>query len=64
MNRRRAFVLAIAGALGALALICAPNLGGAAPASLHGFGIVYLHGKGAWPGGLNGGILSSLKDEG
>ena len=65
MNSRRAFVLAIAGSLGALALFCAPRLGGAAPAaSLHGFGIVYLHGKGAWPGGLDGGILSSLKDEG
>jgi pimeloyl-ACP methyl ester carboxylesterase len=70
MNWRRAFVVAIAGSLGALALLCAsslctPSLGGAAPAaSLHGFGIVYLHGKGAWPGGLNGGILSSLKDEG
>ena len=35
----------------------------AAP-SLQGFGIVYLHGKGAWPGGFNGGILSALEDEG
>jgi pimeloyl-ACP methyl ester carboxylesterase len=69
MNRRHAFVLAVAAALGALALLCAPSLctpslGGAAPASLRGFGIVYLHGKGGWPGGLDGGILSSLKDEG
>ena len=61
MNWRRAFVLAVAGSLGALALFCAPRLGGAAPAaSLNGFGIVYLHGKGAWPGGLNGGIISGL----
>jgi len=65
MNWRRTFVLAIAGSLGALALLCAPRLGGAAPAaSLQGFGVVYLHGKGAWPGGLNGGILGSLKEEG
>ena len=31
---------------------------------MHGFGIVYLHGKGGWPGALDGGILSSLADEG
>ena len=30
-------------------------------ARLQGFGIVYLHGKGAWPGAFNGGILSSLR---
>jgi pimeloyl-ACP methyl ester carboxylesterase len=36
----------------------------AVSADLHGFGIVYLHGKGAWPGALDGGILSSLADEG
>jgi pimeloyl-ACP methyl ester carboxylesterase len=65
MNWRRVIFLAIAGSLGALALFCAPKPGGAEPAAnLHGFGIVYLHGKGGWPGGLNGGILSSLKDEG
>ena len=36
----------------------------AAATDLHGLGIVYLHGKAAWPGALNGGILGSLKDEG
>jgi pimeloyl-ACP methyl ester carboxylesterase len=36
----------------------------AAGTGLQGFGVVYLHGKGAWPGALNGGILSSLEDEG
>jgi pimeloyl-ACP methyl ester carboxylesterase len=42
-----------------------PQVAGAAPAAdLHGFGIVYLHGKAAWPGALNGGILSSLEEEG
>jgi pimeloyl-ACP methyl ester carboxylesterase len=33
-------------------------------ANLQGFGIVFLHGKGAWPGAFDGGILSSLADEG
>jgi pimeloyl-ACP methyl ester carboxylesterase len=33
-------------------------------ASFDGYGVVYLHGKGGWPGAMNGGILSSLKDEG
>ena len=36
----------------------------AASADLHGLGVVYLHGKASWPGALNGGILSSLEDEG
>ena len=31
---------------------------------LQGFGIVYLHGKAGWPGGLDGGILDALQDEG
>src|SRR5580704_1569330 len=39
-------------------------VGAAEAANLQGFGIVYLHGKGAWPGGFNGGILSALEDEG
>jgi pimeloyl-ACP methyl ester carboxylesterase len=47
------------------AVLLVPGVADAAqPASLQGFGIVYLHGKGAWPGALNGGILSSLEDEG
>jgi len=49
------------------ALSAVAALGLAAPAQsadLHGFGIVYLHGKGGWPGALDGGILSSLADEG
>jgi pimeloyl-ACP methyl ester carboxylesterase len=42
-----------------------PGFASAAPAAdLHGFGIVYLHGKAAWAGALNGGILSALEDEG
>ncbi len=49
-------------ALSALAALCLATP--AQSANLHGFGIVYLHGKGAWPGALNGGILSSLRDEG
>ena len=42
--------------------------GAAAPAqqavNLHGVGVVYLHGKGAWPGAADGGILSTLAEEG
>ena len=65
MNRRQIIAGAFARALAAFATL-AP-LCGAAPAlsaDLHGFGIVYLHGKGAWPGALDGGILSALQDEG
>ena len=65
MNRRRFIAVALVPAVAALAALWAPNVAGAAQnADLHGFGIVYLHGKGAWPGGLDGGILSSLEDEG
>ena len=62
MNRRRIVGLAFASVVAAL---MAPSFAGAAQnADLHGFGIVYLHGKGGWPGALDGGILSSLEDEG
>jgi len=62
-------VLTIMRALPALGVACvaliASSLAGAAPAAnLHGFGVVFLHGKGAWAGGFNGGILSSLEEEG
>jgi pimeloyl-ACP methyl ester carboxylesterase len=65
MNRRRiAFLLG--GALIALAAAFLPmdRCGAASAAQLEGFGIVYLHGKAGWPGAFNGGILSSLQDEG
>jgi pimeloyl-ACP methyl ester carboxylesterase len=63
MNRRR--ILALLVALVALVALWTPRLVGAAQAGdLHGFGIVYLHGKAGWPGGLDGGILSTLEDEG
>jgi pimeloyl-ACP methyl ester carboxylesterase len=65
MNLRAVIGLALTrsvAALTALAALCLP--GPAHSADLHGFGIVYLHGKGGWPGALNGGILSSLQDEG
>jgi len=53
-------------ALAALVAACVmPRIGVAAPAGrLADFGIVFLHGKGAWPGAFNGGILSALRDEG
>ena len=64
-NRRRAFVLIFARLHLPLALFLAFCLTGPAQsADLHDFGVVYLHGKGGWPGALNGGILSALKDEG
>jgi pimeloyl-ACP methyl ester carboxylesterase len=60
MNRR--FIIRLVAALLTsllpLAAAAAPN------ADLHGFGIVYLHGKAGWPGGLDGGILNALEDEG
>jgi len=63
MNRRRIITLLVAAV--ALAALWAPRFAGAVPnADLHGFGIVYLHGKAGWAGGLDGGILSSLEDEG
>ena len=63
MNRRRMFVF-LAGAL-AFAAISSPSMSSAAPDTrLQGFGVVYLHGKGSWPGAFNGGILSALRDEG
>ncbi|MFZ3360292.1 MAG: alpha/beta hydrolase [Xanthobacteraceae bacterium] len=66
MNRRRTAALVIARLLLALAVALAlPGFCFAAPDStLQGFGIVYLHGKGSWPGAFNGGILSALQNEG
>src|ERR1700728_3787689 len=66
MTRRRMIALVVARAVVILAaVLLTPNFAGVAlAASLQGFGIVYLHGKAAWPGALNGGILSSLEDEG
>ena len=65
MKRRRLFISAIAAAAAAFAPLLAADFSVAEPAAdLHGLGVVYLHGKGSWPGGLNGGILSALKEEG
>ena len=63
MKRRRILTSAVAGI--AAALLFAADIS-AVPAAdaLHDLGIVYLHGKGGWPGALNGGIVSGLKDEG
>jgi pimeloyl-ACP methyl ester carboxylesterase len=57
MNRRRFLVLGFC----ALAALCA---GSARGAGLQSLGVVYLHGKGGWPGALDGGILKSLQEEG
>jgi pimeloyl-ACP methyl ester carboxylesterase len=70
MNRRQAIAAIFARALASLAAALlsfslAQSIAAAAPsANLKGFGIVYLHGKAGWPGGLNGGILSTLEEEG
>jgi pimeloyl-ACP methyl ester carboxylesterase len=64
MNRRRIFAL-LAGALAFTAALM-PKVFSAAAADqrLQGLGVVYLHGKGGWPGAFNGGILGALRDEG
>jgi len=65
MNRRDLFVTFLAGALAALAIVAGLSFAATAQtANLHGVGVVYLHGKGAWPGAADGGILSTLAEEG
>jgi len=66
MNQRRGITFAFARALCALFVIFwLPGFGAAAAAGqLQDFGVVYLHGKGAWPGAFNDGILGALRDEG
>jgi pimeloyl-ACP methyl ester carboxylesterase len=65
MKRRRLFFRTFAIAVAAFGLLLVTAFSEvAAAADLHGLGVVYLHGKGGWPGALNGGILSALKDEG
>jgi pimeloyl-ACP methyl ester carboxylesterase len=51
---------ALALALCLVALIAAP----AAAAGLSGVGIVFLHGKGVWPGAFDGGIPAALEADG
>jgi len=61
MNRRR--LIALLAVL--VTALLSPRLGEAAPAAqLQGFGVVFLHGKGGSAGGFDGGIMSTLKDEG
>jgi pimeloyl-ACP methyl ester carboxylesterase len=66
MSPRRLFLRIFALMLAALgAALLLQRIGVAAPsANLQGFGIVFLHGKGAWSGGFDGGVLSSLEEEG
>ena len=65
MNRRRAISIAFGTIVSVFGLLLAPQFCGAEPAAnLHGTGIVYLHGKGSWPGGLDGGTINALKEEG
>ena len=65
MKRRSLIAFIFALALAVLTVPFAPPWCAAvAAANLQGFGIVFLHGKGAWAGGFDGGILSSLEGEG
>jgi len=65
MNRRRVISMAFGTIIAVLGLLLAPQFCEAEPAAnLHGMGIVYLHGKGSWPGGLDGGTTNALKEEG
>ena len=66
MNRRRPIFsnIAVAAAALSLLLLVAKFAAAAASANLQDLGVVYLHGKGGWPGALNGGILSDLKAQG
>lgn len=69
MTRRHGTVSALARAFFVLCAVVAaampPAIGAAATdGRLRDLGVVYLHGKGAWPGAFNGGILSALRDEG
>jgi pimeloyl-ACP methyl ester carboxylesterase len=56
MVRGLAFVLGLIAALTAPAPVSA--------ASLRGMGVVFLHGKGVWPGAFDGGIPAALEAEG
>jgi len=65
MKPRRLFVSALAAVIAAFGLLYAAEFSAAGPvADEHGLGVVYLHGKGGWPGALNGGIVSALQDVG
>src|SRR5215472_10753428 len=65
MKRRRPFVSAVALVIAAFGFLFAAEFSAAEPAAdEHGLGVVYLHGKGGWPGALDGGIVSALKEQG
>jgi pimeloyl-ACP methyl ester carboxylesterase len=56
ITRRLAFVVGVVAALAAASPVTA--------ASLRGMGVVFLHGKGVWPGAFDGGIPAALEAEG
>jgi pimeloyl-ACP methyl ester carboxylesterase len=65
MNRRDLFLTFVSRAFAALVVVAGLSLvAPAQSASLQGVGVVFLHGKGAWPGAGDGGILSTLAEEG
>jgi pimeloyl-ACP methyl ester carboxylesterase len=56
MARRLALALSLVAVLAAVSPLAA--------ASLRGMGVVFLHGKGVWPGAFDGGIPAALEAEG
>jgi pimeloyl-ACP methyl ester carboxylesterase len=65
MKRRRPFISAVAAVIAAIGFLFSAEFSAAEPATNeHGLGVVYLHGKGGWPGALNGGIVDALKEQG
>src|SRR5262249_14414389 len=65
MNQRRVITLVLAAVLAAAASLLVSTIGTAEPAqSLHGLGVVYLHGRAGGPGGVSGGLISGQKKEG
>jgi pimeloyl-ACP methyl ester carboxylesterase len=47
-----------------LVAVLAWSAAAAAGGALQGYGVVFLHGKGVWPGAFDGGIVASLSAEG
>jgi pimeloyl-ACP methyl ester carboxylesterase len=64
MNRRLFLRFGVGRAFAVLAVSAALCFAASAQGALQGTGVVYLHGKGGWPGALDGGILSALEGEG
>src|SRR5713101_7164519 len=60
LRSRRAVLLALVAAL--VAALAPPRA--ARAQQFQDYGVVFLHGKGMWPGAFDGGLLGSLKSRG